>query len=457
MGLPGTLPVPNKEAIFKALCASLAIGCTIQEKSNFDRKHYFYPDLPKGFQISQYDSPLAKGGSVIFDIVDSSGNIVDTHTCGITRLHIEDDAGKLTHRGHTTLCDFNRAGTPLMEIVTEPDLRSASDAVAFTQELRRTLIAVHASQADMFKGMMRFDASISLRKKGSKILNPRSEIKNLNSFKSLERALLYEEQRLRECWKKDGCPLKKNITVGWIDDKGITKILREKEEAADYRYFPEPDIYPLYFTKADIENLLIHLPTLPRALKDHYQKIGLDEKQSLQLVDQPALREIFDIVHQKTSDPRRASSIVLNQLLGFLNAKEKNISQGPGADEIIELISKIDDATISSNTGKDVLEEMVNTGKNASTIIQEKGLIQITNDKEITSLVQKAIAANPDMVASYKTGKEAALGAIVGWVMKESKGQADPRKVNEILKSFLMLLFLCMPLSPYSLLHYLPH
>ena len=215
MGHPGTLPVPNKEAFLKAIRASLALQCTVNPESHFDRKHYFYPDLPSGFQISQYDFPLASKGTVEYDILAPDGSAkAEGMKCGITRLHMENDAGKLTHRGSLTLCDYNRAGTPLMEIVTEPDLRSAEEAVAFVQELRRILIAVNASEADMFKGMMRFDASISLREKGTEKLNPRSEIKNLNSFKALEKALQYEEKRLRALWDETRGPLKGNITVG---------------------------------------------------------------------------------------------------------------------------------------------------------------------------------------------------------------------------------------------------
>jgi aspartyl-tRNA(Asn)/glutamyl-tRNA(Gln) amidotransferase subunit B len=433
MGHPGTLPAPNATAIEKAIKASLAIQCSINMSNHFDRKHYFYPDLPMGFQISQYDFPLSSKGTVTFDVFDDSGNVVESKVCGITRLHMENDAGKLTHKGSTTLCDYNRAGTPLMEIVTEPDLRSAQDAVSFAQELRRILIAVDASEADMFKGMMRFDASISLRDKGTEKLNPRSEIKNLNSFKSLERALQYEEKRLRKRWDEDGGPLKGDITVGWIDDEGKTKLLREKETADDYRYFPEPDIPPLEFTQKEIDAIAATLPKLPRELKEEYMKLGLDEKQALQLIDQATLQSMFNAIRKKT-DVKRASSLVLTQLLGFLNAKDMEVAEGPDADAMLELVGKIDDGTISSNAGKNVLQKMVETGKNASTIIEEEGMQQISDDSTIEDLVTKAIKANPKAIESYKEGKEAALGAIVGWVMKESKGQANPAKVNEILK-----------------------
>ena len=432
MGHPGTLPTPNATAIEKAIKASLAIQCSINMSNHFDRKHYFYPDLPMGFQISQYDFPLSSKGTVTYDVFDPSGNVVESKVCGITRLHMENDAGKLTHKGSTTLCDYNRAGTPLMEIVTEPDLRSAQDAVSFAQELRRILIAVDASEADMFKGMMRFDASISLREKGTEKLNPRSEIKNLNSFKSLERALQYEEKRLRKRWETDG-PLPGDITVGWLDDEGKTKMLRNKETADDYRYFPEPDIPPIEFKQKDIDAIAKTLPKLPRELKEEYMKLGLDEKQSLQLIDQSQLQTMFNALREKT-DAKRASSLVLTQLLGFLNAADKEVAEGPDADAMLELVGKIDDGTISGNAGKDVLEKMVNTGKNASTIIEEEGMQQISDDSAIEDLVTKAMEVNPKAIEDFKAGKEAALGAIVGFVMKESKGQADPKKVNEILR-----------------------
>tara|TARA_Y100000310_G_scaffold336263_1_gene420321 strand:+ start:252 stop:1697 length:1446 start_codon:yes stop_codon:yes gene_type:complete len=434
MGHPGTLPVPNGEAITKAIKTSLALKGTVNEENHFDRKHYFYPDLPPGFQISQYDFPLSSGGSVEFTIRDDSGKVTKEGVCGITRLHVENDAGKLTHRGASTLCDYNRAGTPLMEIVTEPDLRGAEEAVAFAQELRRILVAMDASDADMFKGMMRFDASISLREKGSKKLNPRSEIKNLNSFKALEKALKFEEKRLGQEWEKNKGPLPNDITVGWLDDEEKTKVLRDKESADDYRYFPEPDIPPLRFTKKDIEDIRKELPPLPQERKQEYVDLGLDEASATQLIDQPELQKMFDAIFAKTKDAKRASGLVLTQLLGFLRAEEKEMSDAPSAEAMVELTEKIDDGTISANAGKDVLEKMVQTGKSAADIIEKEGMQQISDEGAIEDLVQKAIDANPEAIESYKNGKEAALGAIVGWVMKESKGQADPRQVNETLR-----------------------
>ncbi len=437
MGHPGTLPVPNAEAIAKSMTASLAIGCTVAPDCHFDRKHYFYPDLPYGYQISQYDHPLAQHGVVQYDLQDSSGRSVREGVCRIHRLHMENDAGKLSHYGSKTLCDYNRAGTPLMEIVTEPDLRSADEAVAFAEELRRILIAVGASDADMFKGMMRFDASISLREVGTEKLNPRSEIKNLNSFKALERALHYEEKRLRGLWEETGGPLKGDITVGWQDDEGKTRMLRDKENAQDYRYFPEPDIPPMHFDAKQIADALAALPPLPRALRKRYTDAGLDDAQAMQLLDDAMLAKLFDAVWDKTNDAKRASSLVLTQLQGALKAENKTAADGPSIEAILELVAAIDAGTISANAAKEVLPVMVQTGKGANAIIDEKGLKQVTDTGAIQKLVDEAIAANPKSVEDYKGGKQAALGALVGQVMKLSKGSANPAAVNELLKKAL--------------------
>ncbi len=434
MGHPGTLPVVNKSAVEKSVKASLAIGCAISPDCHFDRKHYFYPDLPSGFQISQYDFPLGKGGKVEYDLRDASGKKTGERICRITRLHMENDAGKLSHYGDKTLCDYNRAGTPLMEIVTEPDIRNSEEAVAFAQELRRILIAVDASEADMFKGMMRFDASISLREIGTEKLNPRSEIKNLNSFKSLEKALQYEEKRLRDSWEETGGPLKGNITVGWMDDAEKTRMLRDKEDAQDYRYFPEPDIPPLHFEAAEVEKIKQSLPQLPRALREEYVKLGLDEKQGIQIMDDTALRAMFDAVFKKTKDAKKTSGIVLTQLLGFLKADNKTIAEGPSIDAVLILVDAITSGSISGNAGKEVLETMVKTGKSPTDIIKEGGMQQISDDGALQKVVDAAIAANESSVTTFKAGKAAALGAIVGWIMKETKGQANPQKVNELLR-----------------------
>ncbi len=431
MGHPGTLPVPNREAIAKAVRAALALGCTVAPSCHFDRKHYFYPDLPMGFQISQYDFPLARNGTMEYDLPEE---VPSPRHCRIHRLHIENDAGKLTHERGKTLCDYNRAGTPLMEIVTEPDLRSAAEAVAFAEELRRILITIGASEADMFKGMMRFDASISLREKGTEKLNPRSEIKNLNSFKALEHALAYEESRLRKLWEETGGPLKGNITVGWLDDEGCTRILREKEDAQDYRYFPEPDIPELTFSPKELEDIRASLPPLPRTQRQKYTDAGLDASQAQILLNEPKLLNIFDAVLDHTKDTSKASGIVLTQLLGAMQKHGKSMENLPHPDALLDLLDLVASEAISSNAAKGVLDEMVKTGKRAEEIIEEQGLSQIVDSRELQNIIALAIAANPKAVASFKKGKTQALGAIVGWVMKETKGKADPAKVSEIVR-----------------------
>jgi aspartyl-tRNA(Asn)/glutamyl-tRNA(Gln) amidotransferase subunit B len=433
MGHPGSLPVANREAVLKGARAALAIGCTVHEHSHFDRKHYFYPDLPSGFQISQYDEPLATHGSVTYDVPAADGASVVTKVCRIHRLHLENDAGKLSHAGRKTTCDYNRAGTPLMEIVTEPDLRNADEASAFASELRRILVAVGASDADMFKGEMRFDASISLREVGTEKLNPRSEIKNLNSFKALERALAYEERRLRQLWEETGGPLPGDITVGWMDDEGVTRVLRDKESAQDYRYFPEPDLPPLVFQAADLEAMRASLPLLPRQQREHYAELGLSPAEATLVLDDAELRTRFDAVHEVLKDGRRAAGLVLVQLLGFLHAQGKAVTAGPSAADLVMLAQAMVSGSISSNTAKAVLETMVTTGQAPQVIIAEQGLGQVSDDATLKKLVEEALAANPKALADFKAGKQAALGAIVGAVMKATKGQANPDKVQAIL------------------------
>ncbi len=432
MGHPGTLPVVNKAVIEKAIRASKALKCTVNEQSHFDRKNYFYPDLPTGFQISQYKFPLASFGVVHFSVLDQQTNESKAGKCRILRLHIENDAGKLTHRGNQSLCDYNRAGTPLMEIVTEPDLRSAKEASSFAEELRRILIAVGSSEADMFKGMMRFDASISLRPVGDEKLYPRVEIKNLNSFKALEKAITYQEKVLRKLWEEGKQPTSE-VTVGWIDDEERTQMLREKESAADYRYFPEPDIPPLSFTKEFIDSVADITIKLPSEMKEEYKTLGLNEAEAMTLVNEPTIRDRFEAVHAVTKDAKRASSIVLTQMMGFLGKHGKNSSDAPTKEALAELATVMMEGTISGNSGKDVLEKMITTGKSAKEIIEAEGMAQVSDDSAIEALVKEAMAANPSAIESFKAGKAQALGAIVGAVMKASKGQANPVKVNEVL------------------------
>ncbi len=432
MGHPGTLPVPNKAVIEKSVRASKALQCTINTHSHFDRKNYFYPDLPCGFQISQYKHPLASHGVVKFSIIDAATNTSVPGTCRIHRLHIENDAGKLTHRGNSSLCDYNRAGTPLMEIVTEPDLRSAREASCFAEELRRILIATNSSEADMYKGMMRFDASISLRPKGDTKLYPRIEIKNLNSFKALEKAVTYQEKVLRKLWE-EGKPPTSEVTVGWLDEEEKTHILRDKESAADYRYFPEPDIPPLELSAAFVDAVTAGMKQLPSEKKAQYTAMGLTEAEATMLIDSIELEERFKAIIEAIHDAKRASSLVLTQLTGFLSKHEKEFSSAPSAVQLTELAVHIHNGKINTNAGKDVLEKMVLTGKNASDIIAEEGMGKVSDEAILSTLVDDALRSNPSALESYKKGKIQALGAIVGAVMKATKGQADAEKIQKIL------------------------
>ncbi|MSR67272.1 Asp-tRNA(Asn)/Glu-tRNA(Gln) amidotransferase subunit GatB [Candidatus Peribacteria bacterium] len=438
MGHPGSLPVVNKAVIEKAVRSSVALGCTVNEESHFDRKNYFYPDLPTGYQISQYKHPLASHGTVKFSVTDPKTNKSAPGICRIHRLHIENDAGKLMHRTGYTLCDYNRAGTPLMEIVTEPDLRSAKEASAFAEELRRILINAGTSEADMYKGMMRFDASISLRPKGEEKLYPRIEIKNLNSFKALEKALLYQETMLTKLWNEGKQPTGET-TVGWIDEEEKTVLLRDKESAADYRYFPEPDIPPLHISESFIAAVVSGLAKLPSEMKAGYVSLGLTEAEAEMLIDQEVLRDRFDAIEKAIGEPKRASSIVLTQMPGFLTAHGKTLADAPTIADMVELAKAIHSGTINVNAGKDVLAKMIVSGKSASAIIKEEGMGQVSDNVTLKKFIAEAIAANPKAIASFKEGKTAALGAVVGAVMKLSKGQADAAKVNTLLLEMLAI------------------
>lgn len=432
MGHPGTLPVINQSVVEKAVRASAALRCSINPISHFDRKNYFYPDLPSGYQISQFKNPLASHGMVKFSTIDKATNVASPTQCRIHRLHIENDAGKLTHTAKTSLCDYNRAGTPLMEIVTEPDLRSARAASCFVEELRRILISAGSSEADMYKGMMRFDASISLRPVGEEKLYPRVEIKNLNSFKALEKALQYQEKVLRKLWAEGKQPTGE-ITVGWVDDEERTVLLRDKESAADYRYFPEPDIPPLQLSQAFIDAAVRGLARLPSEMKDEYISMGLTHAEATMLVEQEPLRIRFDAIASATHDPKRASSIVLTQMTGFLTEQGKTLDQAPSPEVLVALAEAMKRGTINTTLGKDVLEKMIDTGKSPDVIIKEEGMGQVSDDALLKKLIDEAIAKNPGAIDSYKKGKQNALGAIVGYVMKQTKGQADAAKVNEMV------------------------
>jgi aspartyl-tRNA(Asn)/glutamyl-tRNA(Gln) amidotransferase subunit B len=448
LGYPGALPVLNKKALELSFQTALALNCEIPKISKFDRKNYFYPDLPMGYQISQFDEPISENGSL--EVTIQGPNNLSTSvemgkgqgpkdalkkTIGITRLHLENDAGKLMHEGDWSLVDFNRSGSPLMEIVSEPDMRSAAEAKAYAEELQKVVQTLGTSEANMYKGQMRFDASVSLRPVGEDKLYPRAEIKNLNSFRSLEAAINYEVRRQTELWEAGNVP-EVETTVGWVEEEQKTKMMREKESAADYRYFPEPDLPPLQ-TEADyVEKLRAELPELPAVYRVRLQAdFGLSEEEAEIAVSQIHLGRMFEQVASATGDHKRARTFVFNVLLGFLKEDAIDVTQSKVSSEhLIALIGAVNDGKISASVAKEVLEEVSMTGKDPMQIVSDKGLEQVSDAGELESICQKVLEDNAGIVEDYKGGKEKAFSALVGKVMGATKGQANPGMVTEILK-----------------------
>lgn len=434
MGFPGTLPVPNKETIRKGAVAALALNCQIQPHSKFDRKNYFYPDLPTGYQISQFDEPISKNGYLEITLNGEKKRI------GITRLHLENDAGKLTHGTQGTLLDFNRAGKPLMEIVSEPDMRSAKEAKEYAETVQKLVRYCDSSDCDMEKGQMRFDASVSLRPIGDSKLYPRAEIKNLNSFRSLESAIEYEIKRQTALWEA-GTPPSTETTVGWDELKGQTYLMREKESAADYRYFPEPDLTPIDVSEAELAEWLKQVPEAPGEKLDRFMKdYGMSDAEARFLAEDSTYAKLFEDTAKGSGNAKTAASFVGTVLPNRLKEANKTLSDsGLTAAHFTELIKLIDAGTISNNTAKTtVLEEMMLTQKMPTLIVEEKGLAQVSDTAALEALCKAAIEANPGPVADVKAGKTKAMGALVGYVMKESKGQANPPLVNSILEKLLV-------------------
>ncbi len=434
MGFPGMLPVTNKEALEKGLIASMALACEINKHSKFDRKNYFYPDLPNGYQISQFDQPLGVHG--VLKII-YNGTKKDIR---ITRLHLENDAGKLTHESAGTLLDFNRSGTPLAEIVSEPDIRTAEEARTYAETMHKLLRYSGASDADMEKGMMRFDASVSIRPMGESKLYPRAEIKNLNSFRSLESAINYEIKRQIELWES-GNPVSGEMTVGWDEEKQMTKILREKESAADYRYFPEPDLPPLIVTDELIQECKKKLPELPTEKFERLMtEYKVSESDAKFYIEDLELSNFFEECAKKSKNPALANSFVLSILMSKLGEVNQTLSDTkvtPSA--LADLIMLIDSGTISNNIAKStVLDEMIATGAEPEEIIKKLGLTQISDSSEIESFCKEVIEANPKAVADIKAGQQKAMGALVGGVIKISGGKANPKMVNDILNKLLL-------------------
>ena len=427
MGFPGMLPVLNQEALDKGVRGAAALGCTIKKFSKFDRKNYFYPDLPNGFQISQFDQPISEKGIVTIRLEDTFKDI------GITRVHLENDAGKLTHTESGTLCDYNRSGTPLVEIVTEPDLRSPDEARSLAQEVQKILRAVGTSNADMEKGMMRFDASISLRPRGEKKLYPRTEIKNLNSFSALHKALNFELKKQKKAWEA-GTPSDKELTVGWLEDQAVTKLLRDKESATDYRYFPEPDLPPVVFTEEEIEAIMETVPELPLVKFQRYQEdFKLTEAEALKITESPSLYDFYESAVELSDEPKKVANLFLSVVIARQDWMQTPITPQHLADTLELQVS----GKVSSSSAKEILIAAMETGESAKDLVESLGLEQQSNAGELEAWVEQVIAGNPKVVEDIKNGKDKGIQFLMGQVMKLSGGTANPPLVMEMLKESL--------------------
>lgn len=434
LGMPGVLPVLNKKVVEFAIKAGLALNCNIEEFSKFDRKHYFYPDLPASYQISQLDQPICLKGYLDIDADGVSKRI------GINRIHMEEDASKLVHGGETisssfySLVDYNRGGSPLLEIVSEPDMRSPKEARDYLEKLKAILEYTEVSDCKMEEGSLRCDANVSIMPKGSKVFGTRVEIKNLNSFRAMERALEYEIQRQIEA-VEDGEPLYQE-TRTWDETKGVTLAMRSKEEASDYRYFPDPDLVPVIVSREWVEEVQRSLPELPQARKERLiSEYGLPEYDASIITASKGLADYFDACVKLYPEAKTVSNWLMGDLIRLLNAEEQDIKECAVTPEmLINMLKLIDQGTISGRIAKTVFEEMFKTGKNPEVVIEEKGLVQISDQSAIDAMVDQVLADNPKSVEDYQAGKERAMGFLVGQVMKMSKGKANPGMVNELLK-----------------------
>ena len=429
-GMPGTLPVLNKKVVEYAVKMGLATNSEIARFSKQDRKNYFYPDTPRAYQISQYDLPLCEHGHV--DITLSNGT---KKSIGITRIHIEDDAGKLIHDAFTgdTLVDLNRCGVPLIEIVSEPDIRSAEEAVAYMQTLKEILEYLDICDCKMQEGSLRCDVNLSVRKKGETKFGTRTETKNLNSFKSIERSIEFETNRQIEELEKGGVIYQE--TRRFDDDKGIGYAMRSKEDAHDYRYFPEPDLAPIVLSDEYIESLKNSLPEMPHVKKERYMtEYGLSEYDATQLTSSKKTANYFEKTVSICKSPKQVANWIMSDFAKMLNEAEIEIDASKVTEEnLASLITLIDSGKISSAIAKKVFIDMFNTGKMAEEIVKEKGLIQISDEGAIKEIVLKVVENNPKSVEDYHNGKDKAIGFLVGQIMKETKGKANPKIVNEIL------------------------
>ncbi len=437
LGLPGALPVLNQGAIERTILAGMMLGCTTPPVVKWDRKNYFYPDMPKNYQLTQFDLPLCVGGGVpLYDLaypkdwqkkIAAPGKVV-----GLTRIHLEEDVAKSTHLASGTAIDFNRAGTPLMEIVSEPEIDTAEEAVAYLNSLRQILIYAGISDADMEKGQMRCDVNISLRPPGQKELGAKIELKNLNSVSAVRRAIYFEIDRQAD--ELDRSVKQFQSTRRWDDERGETTVMRTKEDAHDYRYFPCPDLLPLH-TAEMVERIAQHVPETPHAKRTRFiAELGVSEYDAGVLASEKALADYFEVAVAGAAKPKTIANWIINDLLGQLSAAELTLEQNPiPAAALRELAGFVDGGKINGNQAKEVFAAMFQTGQAPDAIIREKGLEQVSDTGFLDEIITKVLAENADAVAKIKAGNDKAINALKGQVMKLSAGKANPAVVGEML------------------------
>jgi aspartyl-tRNA(Asn)/glutamyl-tRNA(Gln) amidotransferase subunit B len=429
-GMPGVLPVMNRKAIEYVVRTGLAMNCTISLHSRFARKNYFYPDLPKGYQISQYELPLCEGGSVEITVNGGPKQIC------LTRIHLEEDAGKNIHEGaaNESFVDLNRAGVPLMEIVTEPDIRSAREAAAFVKKLRTILRYIGVCDGNMEQGSLRCDANVSVRPAGQADFGVKTEIKNMNSFRFIERALDYEIRRQIKALK-DGERIVQETRL-WNPDKGTTESMRSKEEAHDYRYFPEPDLVPIEFDPSWIGEMKEHIVELPDIKRMRFiETYSLPGDDADFLIEERSTAEWFEQAVGLGGEPRGVCNWLKGDLTKLLNEDNRQIENSPvGPGQLVEMLGLIEKGTISGKIAKTVFEEMYKTGKSAGTIVEEEGLVQVSDESEIERMVDAVIGKFPGEAERFRSGETKLMGFFVGQIMKETKGKANPKIVNELLR-----------------------
>ena len=430
LGMPGVLPVLNREVVNMGILTGLALNCKIPEHCKFDRKQYFYADLPKGYQISQYDEPICVNGHIE----------IEGKTIGITRAHLEEDAGKLVHAGADgiagssySLVDLNRAGTPLLEIVSEPDMRSSDEARAYMEELRTILRYINVCDGNLEEGSMRCDANISVRKKGTEKFGTRAEIKNVNSFKALQRAIEYEIDRQIEIIEEGGEVVQE--TRLWDDNQGVTKSMRGKEDAHDYRYFPEPDLMPLEISREWVNTIAEKMPELPKERRARYVSLGLTPYDANVIVEQQDLAYFFDKVLSLGADARITNNFLMKEVVTFLKDNKVEIEETKLSPESLsELVGMVKSGTISNNIGKQIIVTLLKDGGSPKEIVEKQGLSVISDESAIVEICKKIIADNPNQTQQYKSGKDKLFGFFVGQAMKATQGRANPEVLNRILK-----------------------